>query len=373
MKKVIYSAVIALTLVLAACHNSGQPKDKKAKLEELKKQQAGIQQQIADLEKELNIKDTSAATTVVGVSAAEPSTFKHYLEVQARVESDENIFVVPRVPAVITSVKVQRGDRVRKGQVLATMDPGPLAASIQQVKTQLQLASNIYERQKNLWSQKIGTEVQYIQAKSNMEALQAQVASMNEQLSMYTMTAPIDGTVDDLNLKTGEMPTPGTGGIRIVNYAKSKVLADISESYLGKIKAGDEVIVNFPDINQQITTTVKTVSSAVNTNNRTFTVEIAVDAAKYNLHPNMIAVVKINDYTNKSVITVPMNAVQHDEQGSFVYVLTQEGGNNVVHKKSIQPGQNYGNQLEVLSGLNAGDKVITTGYQNVAEGQNVSL
>jgi RND family efflux transporter MFP subunit len=372
MKKVIYSAVIAFTLVLAACHNAGQPKDKKAKLEALKKQQTEIQQQIADLEKELNIADTSAASTVVGVTAAQPSVFKHYLEVQGRVESDENIFVVPRAMGVLTSVRVQRGDKVHKGQVLATMDPGPLSASLQQVKTQLQLASNIYERQKNLWNQKIGTEVQYIQAKSNMEALQAQLASMNEQLSMYTVTAPIDGTVDDLNLKTGEMPALG-GGIRIVNYAKSKVLADIAESYLGKIKAGDEVIVNFPDINQQITTTVKTVSSAINTASRTFAVEITVDAAKYNLHPNMIAVVKINDYTNKSVITVPMNAVQHDEQGSFVYVLSQDGGKNTAHKKSIKAGQNYGNQLEVLSGLNAGDKVITTGYQNVAEGQNVAL
>jgi RND family efflux transporter MFP subunit len=375
-----YAGILFLALSLAACGGSGQEgDDKKAKLEALKKEKATLDKQIADLEKELKGTDTTAAkvNTVVSITEAKTTNFKHYLEVQGKVESDENLFLTPRVPGVlITQVSVQRGDHVSKGQVLARQDAGGLPGQLAALKVQAANANSMYEKTKRLWEQKIGTEMGYLNAKAAKEGIDNQVNAMEEQLSMYTLRSPISGTVDDVTIRTGENASPmGTAGIRVVNYAKTKIVTNISEAYAGQINKGDQVMVHFPDINKDIKTTVRVVGKAIDPNSRTFIVELGLNAKDIQgLQPNMVGVIKINDYTNASVITLPINVVQKDEkENTFVYITEQQGKKNIARKRAVRTGLTYQGNIEILSGLNGGEKVITAGYQNVVEGQEVAL
>jgi RND family efflux transporter MFP subunit len=375
-----YAGVLLLALSLAACGgNKKEGNDKKAQLETLKKEKADLEKKIADLEKDLNKGDTAETrtNTIVSVTEARPAMFKHYLEVQGKVESDENILVTPRVPGVlITQVLAQRGDHVSKGQVLARQDAGGLPQQLEALKVQAANANAMYTKAKRLWDQKIGTEVNYLNAKAAKEAMEAQVSAMQQQLDMYTLKAPINGTVDDITVRTGETASPmGTTGIRVVNYAKTKVVANVSEAYAGRLNKGDQVLIHFPDINKDVKTTVRVVGKAIDPNSRTFVVEFGLNPNDItNLQPNMVAVIKINDYTNPSVIAVPVNAVQKDEsENAFVYIVEKQGKALITRKRSVRTGQTSDTQIEILSGLNGGESVITAGYQNVVEGQEVSL
>jgi RND family efflux transporter MFP subunit len=370
-----YLIVIA-AFTLVACGNEKPMDKKKAELDKLKKEKADIQKKIDDLQAQVKDKGDTIAQNlpVVAVTSTKLETFRHFLEVQGRVESDENIFVNAKVPgAMITQVKVNRGDKVRKGQVLATEDPGAMQETIDEVKNQLSLATTIYEKQKRLWDQKIGSEIQYLTAKNNKEAAEKRLATMQQQYSNYTLTAPIDGTVDDVTMKAGEAATP-LAGIRIVNFAKSKLVADISENYISKINPGDEVMVYLPAIDKDIKTTVKVVGDVINPTSRTFLVELKPDpSASKDLRPNMSAVIKINDQTDKNVRILPLNAVQTDDKGSFVYAVQDKAGHKFAVKKPVKTGISYKDQIEVTDGLQDSDQIITTGYQNVVDGQEVRL
>jgi RND family efflux transporter MFP subunit len=366
---------IAFSTLLTSCGNSSGG-DKKAQLEKLKKEQADLQKKIADLEKEVGSTDTTKQpATLVSVTTAQPSDFKHYVEVQGKVDAEENVMVTPKVPGtMITDFLVQRGDKVSKGQVLAKLDPGAMSESLAEVQNQLDLANTVFQKQKRLWDQKIGTEIQYLQAKNNRDALQRRMATMQQQFSNFTLRSPINGTVDDVTLRAGEVPMPGMGGIRVVNLANTKIVAEVSESYAGKIQQGDEVLVSIPDLNKEFKTKVRVASKTINTTNRTFLIELRPDASQVkDLQPNMIAVVKVNDYKNANVISLPVNAIQRDEAGTFVYTAVTSGNETTAHKSPIKIGETYGGQTEILSGLSANDKVITTGYQNVVDGQVIAM
>jgi len=368
-----------MTLV-AACKPKDSTEAKKAQLEKLKKDLVVTQQKITDLERELKISPdaTSVARNVVSVIETKDTIFKHYLVVQGKVDSDDNIWLTPKVSgitnAAIVSLPVVRGQKVSKGQVLAVQESGALEQQIEQSKTSLELATIKYKRQKALWDQKIGTEIDYLSDKNAVEAAQKGLAAQEEQLSMYTLRSPINGTVDDITLKLGEVPTPSTSGIRVVDYTKAKVVADISENYASKVNAGDKILISYPDINRMnVESTVRTASKVINASSRTFTIEAAPGATTDNLHPNMIAILKINDYTNTHARVVPINVIQNDESGQFVYVIENQGTMNIAKKRKITSGQTYEGMTEILSGINDGDKIISSGYQNVVDGQPVSL
>jgi RND family efflux transporter MFP subunit len=372
-----YIFILFIAAGMAACGGKGE--DKKAELAKLKKERAELDKKIVALEKEIKKsgKDTAddKNNTVVSVTEARPAKFMHYLEVQGKVESDENIFLSPRVPGVqIIDVLVQRGDRVSKGQVLARQDAGGLPSQLASLRVQASNANTAYEKTKRLWEQKIGTEVGYLNAKAMKESLDNQVSAMEQQLGNFTLRSPINGTVDDITIRAGEAASP-MAGIRVVNYAKTKVVAQVSEAYAGKISNGDKVLVHFPDINKDIETTVRVAGNAIDPISRSFVVELAVPGRDIEgMKPNMVAVIKINDYTNKSVITVPVNAVQKDEsENTFVYIAETQGKTTVARKRAVRTGQTYESNIEILSGLNGGEKVITAGYQNVVEGQEISL
>ena len=371
------SITLAATLLLASC---GGAQDPKAELAQLKKEQADNQAKIAALEAKAGpaaATDGQPAVTATPVSVmnVQPESFKSYLEVQGRVDFDQNANVGARAAGTLTSLRVERGDRVRKGQVLATVDASVLDASIAELRTRMDLARTVYERQKGLWDQKIGTEIQYLTAKNNYEALRRNLGTLNQQRALYNVVAPFSGTVDEVLPKLGEVTAPGQPVVRLTGGTGGKILADVSEAYSNSIKAGDKALVTIPDMgNEELSATVRTVSRAINTTSRTFTVELRLAGNRAaTLRPNMVATVRIQNYDRANATVLPVDLVQKDEQNSFVYVAAKEGAKTVAKKRVIKTGNTYNGKVEVTSGLAANDQVISAGYQNLNEGQLLAV
>jgi RND family efflux transporter MFP subunit len=374
MKRIIGIYATVLMLGLAACNNGT---DKEAQLAELKKERESLEQRIATLEAELKAEGKTVAvekkTVPVSVTAISPDTFRHYLEVQGRVDFDQNVLVSPKVGGVLTSVRVKRGDRVSKGQTMATIDAQVLEQNIAELKTRLELANVAYEKQKNLWDQEIGTEMQYLTAKNNKEALERNLATLQRQREQFNVTAPISGVVDDVVPNAGEAVAPGMGIIRVVNTRGEKVVAEVSEAHLSKVKEGDEARVYFPDLQKEVVATVDVVSQHINPASRTFTIELRLRDMKgdITLRPNLVSVVRIQDYKNEDAVVVPVNLVQQDEKAQYIYVAQKKGNQYIATRKEVKTGVSYEGEVEVLEGLAANDQVITAGYQNLNEGQPV--
>ena len=364
---------LAGTLLLASC-GGGESKDPKAQLEKLKGEQAATQAKIAALEAKTGGPATVAATPV-SVMNAKPESFKSYLEVQGRVDFDQNATVGSRAAGSLTSIRVQRGDRVSKGQVLATVDASILDANAAELRTRMDLARIVYEKQAGLWKQQIGTEIQYLQAKNNYEALQRNLSTLNQQRALYNVVAPFSGTVDEVLPKLGEITAPGAPVVRLTSGTGGKILADVSEAYGNSIKAGDNAVVTIPDLGgEELPATVRVVSRGINATSRTFTVELRLKSAKAaDLRPNMVATVRIQNYAAASATVIPVDLVQHDEENSYVYVVAQEAGKAVAKKRVIKTGNTYNGKVEITSGLTAADEIISGGYQNLNEGQKVAV
>ncbi|WP_046243961.1 efflux RND transporter periplasmic adaptor subunit [Hymenobacter terrenus] len=375
LKKAISYQLLATSLFLASC--GGSSKDPKAELAKLKQEQAATQAKIAELEAKAGTGADSAtvAATPVSIIKVQPENFRSYLEVQGRVDYDQNATVGARAAGNLTSVRVQRGDRVSKGQVLATIDANILDASIAELRTRMDLARTVYEKQSGLWKQQIGTEIQYLQAKNNYEALQRNLSTLNQQRALYNVVAPFSGSVDDVMPKLGETVAPGTPVVRLTSGSGGKILADVSETYANGIKNGDKALVTIPDLSgEEITSTVRAVGKSIDPTSRTFTVELRLPANKANqLRPNMVATVRIQNYNRVNTNVLPVDLVQKDEQNSYVYVVGREGGKVIAKKRLIKTGNTYNGRIEVISGLATNDEVISGGYQNLNEGQRVAV
>lgn len=364
--------VLALVIIAAACSSSV---DKKAELEKLKKQHDQISEQIKKLETELKVNDsTSSKLTDVMVTDVQPSEFNHYIEVQGKVDGQDNVAVAPQMPGVVTAVYVKEGDAVRKGQVLAQLDDNVILQQIAGVKQQLDFATSLFVKQKALWDQQIGSEVQYLTAKNNKESLEKNLATLNQQLDMYKIKAPIYGTIEEVGVKVGQMAAAGaTPVFRVVNFSSVKIMADIAEVYAPKVKVGNDVLVFFPDFNQEIKSKINFSSKYINPSNRSFQIEIRLGASKVEYRANMIAVVKINDYQNKKALALPVNLVKDSPDGKYLYLAREEAGKTIAHKQKVEVGQTYNGLAEITSGLQAGDKVISSGFNSLVEGQPLSI
>jgi membrane fusion protein (multidrug efflux system) len=364
MKKLLL--IPGLTLLMIAC-NSGT--DKKAELENLKKQEADIKSKIATLESELNQgKDSVQNGIAVSVVTLKPEIFKNYIDVQGRVDADENVAISTEMPGTITKINVKVGDNVNKGDVLAETDARTIYQNIADLQTNYDLVTQIFEKQKNLWDQKIGTEVQYLQAKTNKESMEKKMAMLQQQLSMSKIISPISGTVDAVDIKLGQMVAPGMPAIRVINFSNLKVKADVAETYASKIKKGSEVIVYFPDMGDSLVTKVNFVSRAINPATRTFLVEVLLDDKK-EYHPNMVARLNVNDYQSpQPTIVVPIRTIQKDENNAtFVFVAE----NGTAQKRLITIGKEYSGKAEVKSGLKENDLLVTLGYDVINEGDAI--
>jgi RND family efflux transporter MFP subunit len=352
-------------MLAGACKNNKEA-SLQEKLNELRKQEIEIQKQIADIEKQLN---TDKNTTIgkekfVGITVLNEQIFKTYIDVQGRIDSDENVTVSSEMPGTITKINVQVGDEVTKGQLLAETDNKAILQGIEEIKTNLEMVKILYEKQKALWEQKIGTEIQYLQAKTQKESLESRLASMNEQLKMTRIVSPINGIVDEINIKLGSAVAPGIPAIRIVNLSKLKVKADLAENYAKQVKKGDNVTVIIPDTKDTVQTQISYASKVINPFNRTFSIEAPLNGSDY--HPNMVAKVLITSYTsNKPVVVIPVSCIQTDLDGKYFVVVNK---NNKAIYQYIQKGKEYNGQVEVLSGLSKGDSLVTEGYESVNEG-----
>jgi RND family efflux transporter MFP subunit len=377
MKSVLHFATLLLLItVVTSCGNKDSLEGKKKELSELKKHQEETVTKIKKLEIEIAKLDPKAVSVAktrnVKVTEIVAGKFNHYVQVQGSVVADENVMANAKTPGIVTRVFVREGDNVSKGQILAQQDVSVITQSMAELKTGIELAEDIYNRRKSLWDQKIGTEVDFMIAKNNKESLEKKMATLKSQIALSSITSPISGIVDAVNIKEGEVASPGYGIIRVVNLDKVKISAKVADNYLGSIKQGDNLDVRLPDINKTISASINFVSKSVDAISRTFIVEASVSQAK-DLRPNQIAILQINDRAASGVISIDENLVQNTDNGSIVYVTEDKGGKLVSSMRIIKIGQSYNGRVEVVEGLKVGDKLITFGFEDLVQDTPIAI
>ncbi|QJB34027.1 efflux RND transporter periplasmic adaptor subunit [Chitinophaga oryzae] len=369
MNKRYLFMVPVLAVVIAACGGGG---NKAEQLEKLKKERAALDTKIAALEKEVGKKDTVARMKDVTVSEVRDTVFEHYIDVQGSVDARENVNVSARTMGVITAIYVKEGQQVSKGQTLAQVDDQVLKANMAELRTQMDLANTLFEKQKNLWSQKIGSEVQYLNAKNQKESLERKMATLQDQLAQTRIIAPISGTVDAVIAKVGDNATPGNPTFRVVNANNLKVTANVAEAYAGLLKTGDRVILSFPDINREIKTNISFASRTIDPLSRTIKIEVPLKPDNA-IRPNMIAHIKIVDYTTSNAVVIPVNLIQYSSGKPFVMVAESKNGQLASLRRTVEVGRTYNDKAEIKDGLKTGDKIITTGYQGLNDNDLIKL
>jgi RND family efflux transporter MFP subunit len=358
---------IALVLVIAAC---GKP-DKKVQLEKLRTQKSEIEKKITALEIEIATTDTNKVEKKAEVVVLQltPEIFKSYIEVQGRVDADENVSLSSEIPGTVTKINVKVGDEVSKGQVLAETDTRAIQQQIGDLQTNIDLLTQLYQKQDNLWKQKIGTEVAFLQSKNAKESAEKKLGGLMEQIRMSKIISPINGTVDAVNIKLAQSIAPGVAAINVVNFSNLKIKSDLAETYSSRVKKGNDVQIFFPDMNDSILGKVNYSARAINNLTRTFGVEVLLDNKK-EYHPNMVTKLKINDYQSaKPVIVLPIKFIQKGAQES--YVLVAENG--IAVKKSIKISREYSGLAEIMEGLREGDMLITDGFDLINEGDKIEI
>jgi len=369
--KLSIAATVVLFLMFSCSSN------KQAELSKLKQQQTVIADKIKNLELDLG-KDKKDSLNpekfkFVGLKDVSSNTFDHFIRVQGKVDGDQNAAVFAEAPGTVSSKFADVGQKVVKGQILAQIDDQQYRSQMQGLETQYKFATDLYDKQKRLWDQKIGSEVQYLQSKTNKESLEKQISSLKQQVDKFKIKSTIDGTIEECNIKVGGVvsPDPRLAAYRVVAFKNLKVSAEVSEAYSAKVKINDKLMVLFPDINKQIDAKVDFVSKYINPINRTFIIETKLLDAISDLKANMIAIIQINDYHTDNAIQVPMNVIQTDLDGSYVYVVRSKDKYNAAFKQPVTLGISYNGVAEVLKGLSIGDKVISVGYQELVDGEYV--
>lgn len=373
----IIFATVVLAGFLAACGGGNSADAKKAKLEKLKTQQTEITAQIASLEDEIlamgdSLNKEEDRSKVIALTPVTKQTFIHAIDVQGRVDGDENITYSAKVPSVVTKINIKVGQHVGKGQILAELDTKVSKAQLEGLKKQYELANTVYEKRKELWDQKVGSEIEYLQAKNQKEGLEKQMETAKEGLEMYYIKSDFNGTVDKVTIKVGQNVAPGMACITVVNPGALKVKADLSEAYSGLAKIGDAVSINFPDIQKTLNAKVSYSSKTIDPMTRTFNVEVNLPNDN-DLQPNMVAEVKIIDYNKSNAIVVPINAIQQIDGKEIVFIAVKEGDKLIAKKITVTAGKQYNGISEILSGLKEGDNVISIGFQDLTDGQSVKL
>jgi RND family efflux transporter MFP subunit len=376
---------IIVAILATACGNTkkdseGSLNDKKAQLEKLKSEQKKINEDIAKLESDIKKADPTAIVTnakLVSVLPLATTDFSHYIELQGRVDAQNISYVAPPngQGGIVKALYVTQGQSVRKGQVLARHDDQMIRHQIEPLRVQFASAEDTYRRTKSLWDQGIGTYQQVLSAKTQMESLSKQIGVIQKQASLMTVTAPSSGIADQVNVRVGEMFVGATQAgpqIRIVNTSNLKVVASVPENYLGRVKVGSRIQIVLPEQNNRvIEAVVNVVQKVIDPNTRSFNIEAKIPADA-SLKPNQVAQIRILDYSAKDVIAIPLNVVQSDENGKYVYVMEKSGDKMIAKKKTVTVGESYADLIEIKSGLAQGEQLITEGYQNLYDGQVIA-
>ena len=386
MKNALY--ILTIMLLTASCGDKseqsvsdliaqGDLETLRAKKTEISEKQRAIEKDLKMLDSIIAQKSGKQKLPLVTTLAAKAGKFDHYLELQGDVKTKQNVLVYPEMAGTLQRVYVKEGQRVSKGQVLASIDDGGMGSQVSQLKTQAELAKTTFERQKRLWEQKIGSEIQFLQAKSNYEATESMVKQAQSQLGKSTIRAPFSGIIDDVIKDQGTVVAPGPGAevFRIVNLADMYITVDVPENNLGGISKGKEAKVYFPILGDTIISEIRQTGNFINPSNRAFSVEIPVPNKKGNIKPNLTARVSLNDYSSKNAILIPQGIISENAEGEqYVYVAEEPNDDKAVAKRRIiKTGKTQGSMVEVLSGINDGDLLIKEGARTVKEGQNVQI
>lgn len=366
MKRVLL--IFSIASIIASCGGGNAGSNKEAELDELLRQRSELDERIKLLKEELGSDVTTGSARLVRIEKLAQSEFNHYVEVQARVDGDDAVNIGPRTQGTVQKIYVKEGDEVRAGQVLAQLDDQLIQQNLAEVQTQYDFARTIYEKRHALWEQKIGTELEYLTAKNNYESLGKRMAAAREQLEMTRIKAPLSGTVDNVDLKLGQSVMPGIPVIRVVNLSNLKVKGEVAESYAGSIKQGDDVLLYFPDLRTEVSSKVSYASQVIDKINRTFNVEVPLQDDDGKFKPNMVVVMKISDYHNPEAYTLPADLVQLSRNGQFVMVAQSEGNRLIAKRKEVTTGKSYNGVIEITSGLDLAEKVITNGYRDLNDG-----
>jgi membrane fusion protein (multidrug efflux system) len=398
MQKLITLVFIAASIVLASCgskpDNTSILAQKKAALDSLQKEQLKINDAIVKLQNEIAKIDTGASSqkaALISYTAVTTSDFKHYIDLQGKVEAVNISYVTPRngTGGQVKELYVQKGQEVRKGQLLLKLDDVLAQQAIKTAKQNLAAVqavynnyADVYKRRKNLFDQGIGTIIQLNgdkaaadNALAQLNGVQENIKTLEQQLNFTSVYSDVDGVAEEVNVRVGEMFVGAVAGvpqIKIVNTSTLKVTTQVPENYITKVNTGDSVLVGFPDINKNITAKISLAGKLIDPNSRSFYIEIHLPADK-DLKPNQIASVKIQDYSAPSTIIIPVNVLQTDENGKYVLVAETIGGKLVAKKKAVTVGQSYADKVQVLTGLQAGDKIITEGFQSLYDGQPLTV
>ncbi len=387
MKKILYTMTAALLLMACGSEQGQSVEDLiaqgdleaiRAKKNDISEQQKALELDAIQLDSVIAILDQNEKFPLVTTITAQQQNFVHYLELQGVVKTKQNVLIYPEMQGTLQRVYVKEGQRVRKGQILATIDDGGLGSQLEQLKTQAELAKTTFERQKRLWEQKIGSEIQYLQAKTNFEAAENAVKQLQSQLGKSTIRAPFSGIIDDVIKDQGTVVAPGQASevFRIVNLSNMYIQVDVPETYISEITKGKEAKVYFPVLGDTIITKIRETGNFINPSNRSFSVEIPVPNKSGTIKPNLTAKVSLNDYSSENAILIPQSIISENAEGEqYAYITSEPNADKqaVVTRSVISTGKTQSGYVEILSGITSGQQLIKEGARSVKDGQKVKI
>ncbi len=363
----------ALTILIFSCGSKEGVEQKKEKLAELKDQVSNLSNEIKALESEIATLDPEYArankkSILITTAPTRKGEFTHFVELTGSVLSKKNVNIGSETAGRILEIPAKEGMRVSRGQVLAKIDAEAIERNMEEMQNSLDLATTIFQKQERLWNQKIGTEIQYLEAKNRKEGLEKSLASMKTQLGKSFVRAPFNGTIESVQVRVGELVQPGTPLFQFVGDSELFIQADVSESFVGVLKKGDSVQVVFPSLNKSINTKVSAVGGIINPNNRTFNIEVFLPNLS-DVKPNMISVLKIQDYVNKEGVIVPAHLILSDTKGDYVFTVE----NGEAKKKYVKRGLTFGAETEILEGLMGTETLVDKGFREVGDNFSVTI
>ena len=387
MKKILFTTTVAL-LLLACGSEQGQSVEDlitkgdleaiRAKKNDISEQQKALELDAKQLDSVIAILDNNEKFPLVTTITAQQQNFVHYLELQGVVKTKQNVLIYPEMQGTLQRVYVKEGQRVSKGQILATIDDGGLGSQLEQLKTQAELAKTTFERQKRLWEQKIGSEIQYLQAKTNFDAAENAVKQLQSQLGKSTIRAPFSGIIDDVIKDQGTVVAPGQASevFRIVNLSNMYIQVDVPETYISEITKGKEAKVYFPVLGDTIITKIRETGNFINPSNRSFSVEIPVPNKNGTIKPNLTAKVSLNDYSSENAILIPQSIISENAEGEqYTYITSEPNADSqaIVTRSIITTGKTQEGYVEVLTGITDGNYIVQEGARTVKDGQKVKI
>lgn len=374
--KLFIVSILTAAALQSCSDQSDSLKAKKDKLQSYRNELSDLKSKINGLEEEIQQEDTLSTkdkSQLVSLKDVKQRTFKHFVEVRGKATSKKNVQVSPKRSGIIKKLHHTEGDTVKKGDLLVELDSETIETEIEQIQTNLNHARNLYQKQKNLWEKDIGSEVEYLQAKNRLNSLQKQLASAKTQLANTKIKSPIAGEIDEIYQNEGEMANPTKPLCRVINLNHMRVIANISESHLGKINKGDSVKVHFPNIGIKRTNRVTHVGRFIDPDSRTFKIEVKIDNPNGLIKPNVLATIRFTDYENPNALVIPTKLLQESEKGKFIYTSKQKDDRLKARKTNIKIGKSYNGFTEILDGLNKNDRLIVEGFRDVSDNEGIKL